>query len=127
MNIDDVIVSTATAFNVEPRAILSRSHKRIYAQPRQVAMYLLRQHTQRTLKEIGRRFRRDHTTVLHAIAVVEKNLEAGSIDFRDRVDHAVVLMSERSPYTFRQRAAAEAAAAQFLAAIAGTISSENVR
>ena len=43
------------------------------ARPRQIAMYLAKQLTQRSLPEIGRRFGgRDHTTVIHAVRRIEE-------------------------------------------------------
>ena len=51
----------------------SSRRARSEARPRQVAMYLARQHSPRSLPEIGRLFGdRDHTTVIHAIRVVTK-------------------------------------------------------
>ena len=50
---------------------------RAVARPRQVAMYLAKQLTPRSLPEIGRKFGgRDHTTVIHAIKKVEELLAA---------------------------------------------------
>jgi chromosomal replication initiator protein len=51
-----------------------RSHCRAreYARPRQVAMYLCRRNTCMSLPQIGLRFDRDHTTVLHAIRQIER-------------------------------------------------------
>jgi chromosomal replication initiator protein len=46
---------------------------RTYARPRQVAMYLAKQLTSRSLPEIGRRFGgRDHTTVMHGVKRIEE-------------------------------------------------------
>jgi chromosomal replication initiator protein len=46
---------------------------RIYARPRQVAMYLCKQMTSRSLPEIGRHFgRRDHTTVMYGVKRIEE-------------------------------------------------------
>jgi chromosomal replication initiator protein len=43
------------------------------ARPRQVAMYLAKQLTSRSLPEIGRKFgNRDHTTVMHAVRKIEE-------------------------------------------------------
>lgn len=54
-------------------------------QPRQVAMYLVREVTGQSLDDIGRRFRKHHTTVISALSSVEKRLQsqpwlAGEID-----------------------------------------------
>jgi chromosomal replication initiator protein len=48
----------------------SKSRKRAIAFPRQVAMYLSRKHTEETLADIGKLFKRDHSTVMHSIKVV---------------------------------------------------------
>jgi chromosomal replication initiator protein len=51
----------------------SERRARAVARPRQVAMFLAKQLTQRSLPEIGRKFGgRDHTTVLHAVKKVEE-------------------------------------------------------
>ena len=42
------------------------------ARPRQIAMYLAKQINSRSLPEIGRKFDRDHTTVMHAVRKVEE-------------------------------------------------------
>jgi chromosomal replication initiator protein len=54
----------------------SARRARAVARPRQVAMYLAKQLTQRSLPEIGRNFgNRDHTTVIHAIARVTELMQ----------------------------------------------------
>ena len=65
------------ASEVHQREHVSRSHQadrraRAVARPRQVAMYLAKAMTPKSLPEIGRRFRRDHTTVIHAIRQITK-------------------------------------------------------
>ena len=51
----------------------SARRAREVARPRQIAMYIAKQLTPRSLPEIGRRFGgRDHTTVIHAIKQIEK-------------------------------------------------------
>ncbi len=53
--------------------MLSARRARAVARPRQVAMYLTKQLTPRSLPEIGRKFGgRDHTTVMHAIRRIEE-------------------------------------------------------
>ena len=52
--------------------ILSSRRTAVVVKPRQVAMYLAKTLTMRSLPEIGRRFGgRDHTTVLHAVRKIE--------------------------------------------------------
>ena len=58
---------TAEAFGLSRDELLSTSRAARLAWPRQVAMYLAREHTGETLPAIGARFAgRNHTTVLHA-------------------------------------------------------------
>ena len=45
------------------------------ARPRQIAMYLAKLLTLRSLPEIGRKFDRDHTTVMHAVRKVEELIQ----------------------------------------------------
>jgi chromosomal replication initiator protein len=57
--------------------LTARSHRHIYAFPRQLAMYITRQITGASLQEIGRRFGgKHHTTVLHSITKVEEMLQS---------------------------------------------------
>lgn len=54
-------------FNLPRQAIESASRKAHIVRPRQIAMYLVRKHTNHSYAEIGRRLGgRDHTTILHA-------------------------------------------------------------
>lgn len=62
-------------FRVSMKDMQSRSRKRTLTFPRQVAMFLSRKHTDESLADIGKLFNRDHSTVLHAIKVVN-NLSA---------------------------------------------------
>jgi chromosomal replication initiator protein len=59
---------------------------RAVARPRQVAMYLSKQLTSRSLPEIGRMFGgRDHTTVMHAVRKIEE-LRASDHGFAEDID-----------------------------------------
>ena len=56
--------------------MLSQRRSRPLARPRQMAMYLAKKLTTRSLPEIGRKFsNRDHTTVIHAVKTIEKLIE----------------------------------------------------
>ena len=53
--------------------MLSQRRSRPLARPRQIAMYLAKKLTTRSLPEIGRKFaNRDHTTVIHAVKTIDK-------------------------------------------------------
>lgn len=53
---------------------------RKFARPRQLAMYLAWSKTQKTYPQIGRAFRRDHTTIMHGVRVIRDRLAAGDTD-----------------------------------------------
>ena len=61
-------------FNVSVEELRSRSRKRSVTFPRQVAMFLTRKYTQESLADIGRYYNRDHSTVLHAIKVITRDM-----------------------------------------------------
>ena len=72
VRIEDIQRVVANHFDVPRNDLLSNRRTRKIVRPRQVAMYLAKQLTPRSLPEIGRRFGgRDHTTVLHAVRKVE--------------------------------------------------------
>ena len=53
--------------------MLSARRSRALARPRQIAMYLAKQHTTNSLPDIGRKFsNRDHTTVIHAVKKIDE-------------------------------------------------------
>lgn len=72
VKIEDIQKLVATHFNVSRADILSSRRTATVVRPRQIAMYLAKVLTLRSLPEIGRRFGgRDHTTVLHAVRKIE--------------------------------------------------------
>ncbi|MGO9391435.1 chromosomal replication initiator protein DnaA [Rhodoblastus sp.] len=72
VKIEDIQKLVATHFNVSRADILSSRRTANVVRPRQIAMYLSKTMTLRSLPEIGRRFGgRDHTTVLHAVRKIE--------------------------------------------------------
>ena len=71
--IEDIQRVTSQHFNVSRQDLVSARRTRVIVRPRQIAMYLSKTLTPRSLPEIGRRFgNRDHTTVLHAVRKVEE-------------------------------------------------------
>ncbi len=79
VTIDEIQRSVAEYYNLRLAEMLSQRRSRVIARPRQVAMYLSKQLTSRSLPEIGRRFGgRDHTTVMHAVRKIEDLIRADS-------------------------------------------------
>ncbi len=75
VKIEDIQKLVASRYNVSRSDILSERRTAAVVRPRQIAMYLSKALTLRSLPEIGRRFGgRDHTTVLHAVRKIEKAL-----------------------------------------------------
>lgn len=73
VKIEDIQKLVATRYNVSRADILSERRTAAVVKPRQIAMFLAKSLTPRSLPEIGRRFGgRDHTTVLHAVRKIEK-------------------------------------------------------
>lgn len=72
IRIEEIQRVVARHYNVSKQDLLSNRRTRAIVKPRQVAMYLAKMMTPRSLPEIGRRFGgRDHTTVLHAVRKIE--------------------------------------------------------
>lgn len=86
VKIEDIQRVVARQYNVSRSDLLSSRRTANVVRPRQVAMYLAKTLTLRSLPEIGRRFGgRDHTTVLHAVRKIEA-LVAKDVSLSDEVD-----------------------------------------
>jgi len=73
ITIDEIQRKVAEHYNIRLSDMHSARRARAVARPRQVAMYLAKQLTARSLPEIGRKFGgRDHTTVMHAVRKIEE-------------------------------------------------------
>ena len=73
ITIDEIQRKVAEHYNIKLADMHSARRARNVARPRQVAMYLSKQLTARSLPEIGRKFGgRDHTTVMHAVRKIEE-------------------------------------------------------
>jgi len=73
INVESIQNVVASYFNLRLQEMLSSRRSRSLARPRQIAMYLAKQHTTNSLPDIGRRFsNRDHTTVIHAVKKIEE-------------------------------------------------------
>ena len=86
VTIDEIQKKTAEYYKLDLRELHSARRARRVARPRQVAMYLARELTSRSLPDIGRRFGgRDHTTVLHACRRIEALCKTDPV-FQQEVD-----------------------------------------
>ena len=73
ITIDKIQNVVSNYFNIPLSDMLSQRRSRPLARPRQIAMYLAKKMTSRSLPEIGRRFaNRDHTTVIHAVKTISR-------------------------------------------------------
>ncbi|KPL52602.1 chromosomal replication initiator protein DnaA [Prosthecomicrobium hirschii] len=86
VKIEDIQRIVCKQYNVSKADLLSSRRTRTVVRPRQIAMYLSKTLTPRSLPEIGRRFgNRDHTTVLHAVRKIEDMIKTDRA-FQDEVD-----------------------------------------
>jgi chromosomal replication initiator protein len=76
VTIEEIQKKVAEHYSIRLTDMSSARRARAVARPRQVAMYLAKQLTSRSLPEIGRKFgNRDHTTVMHAVSRVTELME----------------------------------------------------
>ncbi len=86
VSIEEIQRKVAEHWNIRLTDMSSARRARAVARPRQVAMYLAKQLTSRSLPEIGRRFgNRDHTTVMHAVKTIAE-LMARDSGFAEEVE-----------------------------------------
>lgn len=86
ITIDEIQRQVAAHYNIRLSDMASERRSRVVARPRQIAMYLAKQLTPRSLPEIGRKFGgRDHTTVMHAVKVIEQMRQEDSV-FAEDID-----------------------------------------
>ena len=86
VTIEEIQKRVAEHWGLRATDMTSSRRARAVARPRQVAMYLCKQFTERSLPEIGRMFgNRDHTTVMHAVARVTELMASDPV-FREQVE-----------------------------------------
>ncbi|MEL7133144.1 MAG: chromosomal replication initiator protein DnaA [Pseudomonadota bacterium] len=73
ITVEEIQRKVSEHYNIRLSDMIGPKRLRAYARPRQVAMYLAKHMTSRSLPEIGRRFGgRDHTTVMHGVRKIEE-------------------------------------------------------
>ena len=80
-----IITQVCKFYNVEESALRGTQKNKGVAEPRQMAMYLIRKLTNLSLPDIGKEFGRDHTTVLYAIRKVEVALKNGDQTMQNNI------------------------------------------
>jgi chromosomal replication initiator protein len=79
ITVEEIQRKVSDHYNIRLSDMIGPKRMRVYARPRQMAMYLAKQLTSRSLPEIGRRFGgRDHTTVMHGVKRIEQLKETDS-------------------------------------------------
>jgi chromosomal replication initiator protein len=79
VTIEEIQRRVAEHYNVRLSDLIGPKRVRTIARPRQIAMYLAKQMTPRSLPEIGRRFGgRDHTTIMHGVRRIEDLMQTDS-------------------------------------------------
>jgi len=92
LTVDRIQRAVCEVFSVTPTDMVSKRRARVIARPRQVAMYLCKKLTKRSLPDIGRRFGgRDHTTVMHAVKRIDQ-LRADDAAFDAQIEAVETLL-----------------------------------
>ncbi len=94
VTVDKIQNTVSNYFNISLNDMLSQRRSRPLARPRQIAMFLAKKLTTRSLPEIGRRFaNRDHTTVIHAVKTITKLSEKDE-EMKKNIVHIKSLLLE---------------------------------
>ncbi len=95
ISIDKIQNVTSNFFSIDLQEMLSQRRSRPLARPRQIAMYLAKKLTTRSLPEIGRKFaNRDHTTVIHAVKTIEKLSQDNSLMKKNIEEITSIILSD---------------------------------
>jgi len=97
VRIEDILRIVSRHYKVPRNDLLSSRRSRDVVRPRQIAMYLAKALTSRSLPEIGRRFGgRDHTTVLHSVRKVEQMMK-DDVDLTQEIELLKKMLEDSPP------------------------------
>lgn len=85
VTIEEIQRKVAEHYNIRVAEMTSKRRDRPVVRPRQIAMYLAKELTIKSLPDIGRAFDRDHTTVIHAVKAIEQ-LRKEDPGFKEETD-----------------------------------------
>jgi len=74
ITIDSIKECVSDFFKIKVEALASKSRKKEISLPRQIAMYLCRKYTEKSLEEIAEAFNKRHSSVIHSIQVIKEHL-----------------------------------------------------
>ena len=95
ITVDKIQNVVSNYFNIALSEMLSQRRSRPLARPRQIAMFLAKKMTSRSLPEIGRRFaNRDHTTVIHAVKTISRLSEQDD-EMKKNISQIKILLLEQ--------------------------------
>ena len=95
ITVDKIQNVVSSFYNIALSEMLSQRRSRPLARPRQIAMYLAKKMTTRSLPEIGRRFaNRDHTTVIHAVKTITRLSEQDD-EMKKNISQIKILLLEQ--------------------------------
>ena len=80
-----IISQVCKFYGIEEMVLRSPQKNKGVTEPRQIAMYLVRQLTNLSLPDIGQEFSRDHSTVLYAIRKVEQELKSSNETLKNNI------------------------------------------
>ena len=86
--------AVATKFGISVAELIARNNSHEISHPRQIGMYLCKKLTRSSLVDIGKSFKKHHTTVLHGITKIEKGIQDDS-ELRSRVEELVADLKAR--------------------------------
>lgn len=95
LSLESVVDLVCRSFQLSPAQLASRSRRQDLVTARNTVFYLLRKHTDMTLEDIGRRFNRQHSTVLKGITGLEREMSRQSPLGR-QIRHTVELIERHS-------------------------------
>jgi chromosomal replication initiator protein len=77
---EKIIKAVAAHYGVRSEDLLGKSQMKEYVLPRQIAMYLCREHLKWPFQKIGQLFGRDHSTVMSSAKQVQKGIEKNTLE-----------------------------------------------
>ncbi len=80
---DKIINTVAKKYNISKNEILGKSRKKEIILPRNISIYLIREFMDVSLMEIGKKFSKDHSTILNSLNKIKKEMEKNILFERD--------------------------------------------